>query len=500
LNGFERLWTRWKSLPVAAALAASFVLAYLPAVARATPVYETLGAINSTTPYSARIIPVGPVSAFFNPSLLVYQDKGAYVGFYYLHQELDVDYMARPAGADISAAAYDSRPADPSSVPADRLRPVPTGSLANQRGSSSSVSDGGYVGFGTTVHTYKKYLSIGFFMQMAISSFQAQRPYFADEREQYFSNSLHFELLDDRLANASLVFALASQPVKWMSLGIGLTMATTASTTSRIFVSDFSRGSSPLVSPEVSIGTTFVPHAAITFEPIQNLLLSLIFHWKYGSPMTTATEQQMWNYTYPDGETVNVAEYKFGYGYLPIRLGLGVSWTGDAGSRLKYTVAATATWNKWSDYTDRHTDSPVLGWHDTFPVTLAGKFFVDGAHEVALDMTFVQSPVPDQDGRTNYVDNSRLGIATGYTFHLPIKKFKLTIGAQFQCQYLFPRSVVKSPDSADPVIDEFPDSIYYVTDEFVAESAGLQTNNPGFPGFGSSGWMMGAGVRFSFHY
>ena len=485
---------------MAAALFAFLILPFLPIGARATPVFESLGAINSTTPYSARIIPVGPASAFFNPSLLVYQDKGVYVGLYYLHQDLDIDYMARPAGADISDAAYDSRAVDDVSIPSDQVRPVPTSSLGKPRGGDNPVRDGGYLGFGTTIHTYKRYLTIGFFMQMSLASFQAQNPYFVDEREQHFSNSLHFELLDDRLANASLVFALASQPVKWMSLGIGLTMATTAKATSRIFVGDFSSGGPPLVSPEVSIGTTFVPHAAVTFEPIQNLLLSLVFHWKYGSAMTTATEQQMWNYTYPDGEQVSMYEYPFEYGYMPIRLGLGVSWTGDAGSRLKYTVAATATWNKWSDYIDRQATSPTLAWHDTFPVTLAGKFFIDGAHEVAVDMMFQDSPVPDQEGRSNYVDNSRLGIATGYTFHLPVKKFKLTIGAQFQCQYLFPRSVVKSPDSADPVRDEFPDSIYYVTDKFVAESTGLQTNNPGFPGFGSSGWIMGAGLNFSFHY
>lgn len=475
------------------------VIGFPHTAAQATPVFETLGAVNTTTPFSARIIPVGPVSAYFNPSLLVYQDKGAYIGFYFLHQELDIDYMDRPAGADISAAAFDSRPLDAGAVPADQLNPVPTDRLVNSRGSFDNDSNGGYIGFGTTVHTYKRYLSVGFFMQMALSSFVSQQPRFPDEREQFLSNSLHFELLEDRLKNASLVMALASQPVRWMSLGIGVTMAMTAKYTSRTLGGGFSPDGTPLFAPEASIGTTFVPHAAITFEPIQNLLLSLIFHWKYGGMTTVTTETQTWN-PGDDGEAISVQEYTFRYGYLPVRLGLGVSWTGDAGNRLKYTVAATATWNKWSDYIGRQNNAPGLAWHDTFPVTLAGKFLVDGAHEVALDMMFQQSPVPDQDGRTNYVDNSRLGIATGYTYHLPIKKFKLTIGAQFQCQYLFPRSVVKSPDSADPVRDEFPDSIYFVTDEFVAESAGLQTNNPGFPGFGSSGWLMGAGIRISFHY
>lgn len=131
---------------------------------------------------------------------------------------------------------------------------MPTTDLINPRGSDINAEDSGYLGFGTVVHAYKRYLSICFYMQIP----------------------------------------LASQPVKWLSLGLGLTMATTATTTSRIFVSDFARGAAPLVSPEVDIGTTFVPQAAVSFEPSENLLISLMLHWKYSSPMTTGTEQQMW--------------------------------------------------------------------------------------------------------------------------------------------------------------------------------------------------------------
>jgi hypothetical protein len=45
------------------------------------------------------------------------------------------------------------------------------------------------------------------------------------------------------------------------------------------------------------------------------------------------------------------------------------------------------------------------------------------------------------------------------------------------------------------VLDEFPDnSIDVRTNQPVAASAGLQTNNPGYPGFTSTGYMLGAGV------
>lgn len=495
LNLYPRL------LAFAVAIAAVSGLIAVPwNEAAATPVFETLGSPNSMTPFSARIIPTGPDSSYFNPTLLMYQPGGVTAGLFYSHQHLDIDYMDRPAGADLTDAVYNSTPIGGSGLPGDMLKPAPTDSLVNARGSGANSSDNGYFEFGTTLSLYKTYLTVGYVMLIPLTSFQSQHPFFADEREQVFSNSLHFELLGDRLNNASIALALAGRPVKWLTLGLGLTIAMTTTTTTQIFLNDQSPGSTPVTSQDTDIGMTFVPQAAITFEPISNLLLSLVFHWRYQNPTTSIIEQQAQGYTDADGNILSAYKYDFSYGYLPWNLGLGVSWTGEAAGRLQYTVAASATWNRWSEYVDRRNEKPVLPWHDTVPVTLAGKFLVDAAHEVALDMMFQQSPVPDQDGRTNYVDNDRFGIATGYTYHHKIKKYELTVGAQFQCQYLLPRSVLKSADSADPVRDEFPDSTNDDTDEFVAESAGLQTNNPGYPGFSSSGWIMGAGVKVSFHF
>jgi phosphoribosylformylglycinamidine synthase len=48
--------------------------------------------------------------------------------------------------------------------------------------------------------------------------------FYNDEREQFFSNSLHPELYADRLDVAELALALASQPWPWLSLGVGATL------------------------------------------------------------------------------------------------------------------------------------------------------------------------------------------------------------------------------------------------------------------------------------
>jgi hypothetical protein len=46
------------------------------------------------------------------------------------------------------------------------------------------------------------------------------------------------------------------------------------------------------------------------------------------------------------------------------------------------------------------------------------------------------------------------------------------------------------------VRDEVPDDAV-VIDQPLAGRSGLQTNNPGFPGYGSSGWVHGGGVYLS---
>ena len=66
--------------------------------------------------------------------------------------------------------------------------------------------------------------------------------------------------------------------------------------------------------------------------------------------------------------------------------------------------------------------------------------------------------------------------------------------------YLFgsvfiPRSVSKDPNAAHPVIDEYPDSAIDLRTQLPAtDTAGLQTNNPGYPGFDSHGFLLGAGI------
>jgi hypothetical protein len=75
-----------------------------------------------------------------------------------------------------------------------------------------------------------------------------------------------------------------------------------------------------------------------------------------------------------------------------------------------------------------------------------------------LDAMFVPTLVPLQTGRNNYVDNDRISTAAGFDYDF------------------------KAFDSRGRPIPS---------------AAGLQTNNPGWPGFASSGMLFGGGVNLA---
>jgi hypothetical protein len=47
------------------------------------------------------------------------------------------------------------------------------------------------------------------------------------------------------------------------------------------------------------------------------------------------------------------------------------------------------------------------------------------------------------------------------------------------------------------VVDEFPESVDLMTGETLADAVGFQSNNPGYPGYASEGWLFtfGASIR-----
>jgi len=96
-----------------------------------------------------------------------------------------------------------------------------------------------------------------------------------------------------------------------------------------------------------------------------------------------------------------------------------------------------------------------------------------------------------------------VGLGGEYVFRLWGTDVK--VGAGLQLHRLLPRHQTKlrTPTRADGrnlaperVKDEVPDDAQLGGDP-LAEAAGLQTNNPGWPGFGSAGWIVGGALHLA---
>jgi long-chain fatty acid transport protein len=117
-------------------------------------------------------------------------------------------------------------------------------------------------------------------------------------------------------------------------------------------------------------------------------------------------------------------------------------------------------------------------------------------------MAWHPSPVPDQTGRTNYVDNDRIvaALGAGNEFRLWENRFQVDLGMQMHA--LLARQTIKSlPGRAAActvdnraICDEVPDTKVDTPVQSATQTKGLQTGNPGFPGFSSGGYMLSAGV------
>jgi hypothetical protein len=204
---------------------------------------------------------------------------------------------------------------------------------------------------------------------------------------------------------------------------------------------------------------------------------------------------------------------------MPVTAALGAAYRLGQIGQHELSAVGTATFARWSQYRDRHSERPLAdyAWSDTLSGAV-GVRDVIGALDTYLDVTYQPTPVPAQTGRSNYVDNDRIATCLGGDYVFKLWGAKLRTGLQAQAHRLIERHVTKfvaptnpQPNPALPgfgdryypqlVVDEVPDdAIDGQLHEPVPGRAGLQTNNPGFPGFRSAGWILGGSAHIAVLY
>lgn len=463
-------------------------------------VLELMGAVDSVNPFTARIISIGAEASYFNPAYLVMQEDSFKIGFGMMIQNKDINHFSRPSGYDISSEISN---ANASEITKDgKYVPLPTNKLIKKRGSSSYDSFDSIITIGAVKSIIKDWLAAGAYALIPTSGIQTQNPFYNDEREQYFSNSLHFELYGDRLNQFSMAFALSGKVSSFLRLGAGVAVTTYTVTHNQVFVPDSNNPTQQIINSNMKVGGSAAPFFSFITNPFLGLNLTGTFHFPTNTGVVELNNEMQvngWEYG-EDEKRYLTSSSKMTAGYQPMKFSIGLYYDFNAAGYL-LTPMASFDWARWSTYVNRHGETPADEWKDTF--SFNGGFMIrHRERKAAINLTYVPSPVPAQTGRENYVDNDRLGFSLGYSEYFHFESFSIGGGITGSLQWLLERTEKKSTTRLEErggMVDEFPDdSPYYGVpegaDKYNKAKAGFQTNNPGFPGWKSSGFVFGLGI------
>ncbi|MBM4362103.1 MAG: hypothetical protein FJ104_05445, partial [Deltaproteobacteria bacterium] len=317
--------------------------------------------------------------------------------------------------------------------------------------------------------------------------FTTVRSNYPDEREQFFSNSLHPELYSDSLTATSLAFGVGSRPLRWISFGVSFTLSLTNSAAARTYVRDPVDYQKLQLDNEIRVTTGVAPHFGVVIDPNPRLRLSATLHTEQKLAIRTGISA-----TLPSGSESSV-ELTETHHFVPWTAAVGgevvALRTDEERLALSWGFALAA----WSTYVGAHGERPGggavdLGFRDILRTT-AGVRYDRGGLRTHADLQHHPSPVPPQIGRTNYVDNDRVGLAIGASHAVTVLGFSLRPGLTVVGHQLLRRHQLKRDEL---LRDEVPDGAVDRDLRPLPGTRGLQTNNPGWPGFASEGYLLGA--------
>jgi long-chain fatty acid transport protein len=500
----------------ACALIVIALLLYAPAAA-ASPLFELLGPLSGQGGFNARVGAPSAASAYYNPALLPRARRGLDVGTFVLHDAIAIELMARSPQNDLAESGRGKyqggdRPALPTRWLEQGCRPDRGGTCLTplparpRQGAGSSGGVRPYASIGLVVPIVADYLTAGLYALVPLKVFTRGHSFFVDEREQYFSNSLHAELYGDRLDAISIALGLGSQLTEQLALGLSVTVNVGNDAQASTYVSNSAAlGETLQLSNQVEVDGSVAPHGALHYQPLPWLAISATLHSPQKFEIRTTTISLL-----PLGD-LQRAERRAVHDWQPWIVGLGGQWDLASRARQQWSLLAHVAWARWSRYQNRQGERARVdfAWSDTLSGSLGLRHALDARLRSRLDVSYVPSPVPDQVGRDNYVDSDRIGMTLGAEYDLPSTRTGLTfrIGGQAQLHVLRRRVVHKLDPSALPplypqlVVDEWADDqVDPTTGATYPDAIGLQTNNPGWPGFRSRGLLLGAGLTLSLLY
>lgn len=416
-------------------------------------------------------------SSFHNPASMTWAAPGIGLGVSGLFNRSEIRLKPRPTGYD--PPGYGDR----------RMRP-------------ESVTPPGVAGatIGFVLPLFINDLFLGGSILFPFSGFGYANTQFNDEREQIFSNNLHFELLGERMRGEVLSFALGYRIFDWLSMGVGILVLPANRTTTYVYTPNATDPSDVEINLNIEQSARWALNVGLVAEPIPSLRLGLAF--KDEMYFEVGGENRVMIRGESEAEPV-LQDLNFISGYQPPQLTASI-----AGIDLwGLTAAFELNWRGWRRYLDNHGQQPKF--NNTLEYRLGLEYAMAKHTRLRAGGGYIPSPIAEQDGRTNYIDNDRLFASLGAGRDFSVGDYNFTADLSVQLHGLLGRDVNKAlrsdgryPDCAEggaALCDELPDDRggLFLGGE---ETQGLQTGNPGFPGYTHGGYLVVTSIDLTWRF
>ena len=419
---------------------------------------------------------------YYNPAGLALAQPAFNVGLLLTYDQADIRLKDRPAGYDLPDLG-------------SRSPAIPTKYRLNSRGDTTDIPATYELQLGGVVAPWIERLKLGFAIGLPLNSLGEQTAHFSDERQQYFSNRLDFELLGQRQQQLSVLFGAGFKVTDWLAVGIGASLLPNSSTHSGVYLAD--SGHQDQIQMVVQNEQKWNPtvHAGLMLTPSSNLQFGLAWRGQNSFNLDIANEVQIKGFQGTSSGFPVPQVAHFVMNFTPHQFIAGATLRG---ATMLGTIDVIRS--LWSHYVD--TVGEPAGFNDTWSARLGGQWQATELTQLYAGVRYEQTPVPDQTGRTNYVDNDRIGVSGGARHRFVVGQRDLDIGWSVTVQRLLARDTTKSQGpysncapGVTKLCDEVPDNVVDpVTGKMVPQAQGLQTGNPGFPGFLSYGTILSVGL------
>jgi len=444
----------------------------------------------------------GPGQLLANPAFMSFHDGGMWMTFSACPSFLRIHLKDRPEGYDVPDSIYQSHP---SGWGIDR--PVPTSLLTHQRRDTADIGPTMLLTIAAIGSVFHEDLRVGLGFTTPLPGMMTVRTWYNDEREQYFSNRLHFERFGEFDTAMTFYPGLSFAPLDWFSAGMTLQIDLAMTIDSRIFLTESTTWDYSYLNTGGKVTPVVRPVAGIAFRTPFGLGFGAVYRHESYADVRVNIDIRVWNgerwiEDTGDLKTNFQQSHRNVFGYKPKEVALSASFV-----HKRLSAELVGTVEMWSDYLDRHAnhwthptapgETGDVDWRDpVFDDVVSARA---GAEVQITDLfalragaAYFPSPMPSQTGRYNYVDNDLLmySLGAGWRFELLGRTVTADIAAQLW--QMIDLEVFKSRLGADDggVLDEVPDTVTDFDGVPLEEGQDLQTNNPGFPGYEFGGFAL----------